>query len=327
MPLVNNKIFIIGISSFSGASMASFLLKKGAVVYGSYSKYKYINQFLYDKKKIQEFKIDLTKDTKKLVKLIKRIKPSIVLDHASICMVNESWNYPKRYFDINVNSRLSIVEGLRNSKFLKKYIYISTPEIFGSSEKKIKENCNNFNPSTPYAASKLSAELNFKLANKMHNFPLILSRFSNFYGPGQPLHRLVPKVLFSIKKGIKFPLHGNGSSRRNFIFSDDFCSGIWRVIVKGKIGNTYHFSSEKYASVKEIVETISKLKNKKIKDFVKKTRDRFGKDDIYRLCSSDTKKMLKWSPKTSLKKGIEKTIKFYEIHYKSLKKQSINFKI
>ena len=54
MPLVNNKIFIIGISSFSGASMASFLLKKGAVVYGSYSKYKYINQFLYDKKKIQE---------------------------------------------------------------------------------------------------------------------------------------------------------------------------------------------------------------------------------------------------------------------------------
>ena len=50
----------------------------------------------------------------------------------------------------------------------------------------------------------------YKLANKMHNFPLILSRFSNFYGPGQPLHRLVPKVLFSIKKGIKFPLHGNG---------------------------------------------------------------------------------------------------------------------
>jgi len=327
MSIEKKKIFIIGISSFSGASMASFLLKKGVTVYGSYSKNKYINQFLYDKKKIQEFKIDLTKDIKKLIKLIKTIKPSVILDHASICMVNESWEYPKKYFDINVNSRLSIVEGLKNSKFLKKYIYISTPEIFGSSEKKIKENHNIFNPSTPYAASKLSAELNFKLANKMHNFPLILSRFSNFYGPGQPLHRLVPKVLFSIKKGIKFPLHGNGSSRRNFIFSDDFCDGIWRIIVKGKIGNTYHFSSEKYATVKEIVKTISKLKNKKIKNFVKKTTDRHGKDDIYRLCSSDTKKMLKWSPKTSLKKGIEKTIKFYEIHYKSLKKQSINFKI
>lgn len=327
MSIEKKKIFIIGISSFSGASMASFLLKKGAEVYGSYSKNKYINHFLYDKKKIQEFKIDLTKDIKKLVKLIKIIKPSIILDHASICMVNESWEYPKKYFDINVNSRLSIVEGLKDSKFLKKYIYISTPEIFGSSEKKIKENHNIFNPSTPYAASKLSAELNFKLANKMHNFPLILSRFSNFYGPGQPLHRLVPKVLFSIKKGIKFPLHGNGSSRRNFIFSDDFCDGIWRIIVKGKIGNTYHFSGEKYASVKEIVETISKLKNKKIKNFVKKTTDRYGKDEIYRLCSGNTKKMLKWSPKTSLKKGIEKTIKFYEIHYKSLKKQSINFKI
>ena len=81
-------------------------------------------------KKIQEFKIDLTKDTKKLVKLIKRIKPSIVLDHASICMVNESWNYPKRYFDINVNSRLSIVEGLRNSKFLKVYLYFNSRNIW-----------------------------------------------------------------------------------------------------------------------------------------------------------------------------------------------------
>ena len=322
-----NKIFIIGISSFSGASIASFLQEKGVEVYGSYSRYKYINQFVYNKKKIKEFKIDLTKDTKKLIRLIKRIKPSIILDHASICMVNESWEYPQKYFDINVSSRLSIVEGLKNAKFLKKYIYISTPEIFGSSEKKINENCDIFNPSTPYAASKLSAEINFKLANKINNFPLILSRFSNFYGPGQPLHRLVPKVLFSIKNGIKFSLHGTGSSRRNYIFSDDFCNGIWKIIVRGKVGNTYHFSSEKYASVKEIVKIICKLKNKKFKNIVKKTSDRLGKDDIYRLGSNKTKKMLSWSPKTSLKKGLEKTIKFYEIHYKLLKRQSLNYKI
>ena len=129
--------------------------------------------------------------------------------------------------------------------------------------------------------------LNFKLANKMHNFPLILSRFSNFYGPGQPLHRLVPKFLFSIKK-IKFPLHGNGSSRRNFIFLMIFVGDL-ALLSKVNVGNTYHFSSEKYASVKEIVETISKLKNKKIKDFVK-PRDRFGKDDIYRLASMTQKR-------------------------------------
>ena len=103
----------------------------------------------------------------------------------------------------------------------------------------------------------------------MHNFPLILS-ILKFLWSRPTITQTCSKSSILNKKGIKFPLHGNGSSRRNFIFSDDFCSGIWRVIVKGKIGNTYHFSSEKYASVKEIVETISKLKNKKIKDFVKK---------------------------------------------------------
>ncbi len=155
------KIFIIGISSFSGASIASYLFKKKIKIYGCYSNYRYINEFLYNKKKIKAFKIDLTKDTKKLIKLLKKIKPSIILDHASICMVNESWKYPKKYFDINVKSRFDIIDGLKNENFLKKYIYISTPEIYGSSNKKIKEQSHIYNPSTPYAASKLSAEINF----------------------------------------------------------------------------------------------------------------------------------------------------------------------
>jgi dTDP-glucose 4,6-dehydratase len=322
-----NKIFIIGISSFSGASIASYLLKKGLQVYGSYSKRKYINELIYDKKKVKEFKIDLTKDTKKLVKLLKKIKPSVVLDHASICMVNESWKFPKKYFDINVKSRIDIMEDLKNMKFLKKYIYISTPEIFGSTKKNLKESYNVYKPSTPYAASKLSAELNFKIANSVGNLPLIISRFTNFYGPGQPLHRLIPKVLFSIKKGLFFPLHGGGLSKRNFIFSEDFCYGIWKMIIKGKPGNIYHFSGEKYASVKEIIKIICDLKKKKFKKIVKVTNDRLGKDDIYSMNSSKTKKILNWKPKTSLRKGIEKTIKFYEINYKSLKKQSMNFKI
>ena len=90
------KVFIIGISSFSGASIASYLSKKNYKIYGSYSVERYINKFVYDKKKINNFKIDLIKDTKKLIGLLKKIKPSIILDHASICMVQESWKYPKR---------------------------------------------------------------------------------------------------------------------------------------------------------------------------------------------------------------------------------------
>ena len=324
---IMKKIFIIGISSFSGASIASYLSKKKIKIYGCYSNYRYINEFLYNKRKIKSFKIDLTKDTRKLIKLLKKIKPSVILDHASLCMVNESWKYPKKYFDINVKSRLDIIDGLKSENFIKKYIYISTPEIYGSSNNKIEEKSYIYNPSTPYAASKLSAEINFRLAYKLSKFPIIIARFSNFYGPGQPLHRLIPKVVFSIKKKLAFPLHGDGKSKRNFIFSDDFCNGIWKAILNGKPGNTYHFSGEKYVSVNEIIKIICKLNKTKYQKIVKKTKDRIGKDNIYKLNSDYTKKKLKWRSKVSLLKGIEETIKFYDIHYKSLLNQTMEFKI
>lgn len=321
------KVFIIGISSFSGASIASYLSKKNYKIYGSYSVERYINKFVYNKKKIKTFKIDLIKDTKKLIGLLKKIKPSIILDHASICMVQESWKYPKRYFDINVKSRFDIIEELSNKSFLKKYIYISTPEIFGSSKDKIEEKSSAFNPSTPYAASKLSAEINFKHALVSKKFPLIISRFSNFYGPGQPLHRLIPKALISLKKKLSFPLHGNGNSKRNFIYTDDFCEGINRMITKGSIGNIYHFSGDKYVSIKEIIKIICRLKKVKFNNFVKITQDRTGKDNFYKLNSSFTKKKLDWKCKTDIEKGIKKTLEFYDNNYKSLSSQPLNYKL
>ena len=89
-------------------------------------------------------------------------KPEYIIDFASICMVNQSWNNPKIYFQINVLFKAEMLIQLKKFNFLKKYIYISTPEIFGSSNKFIHEDNNNFNPSTPYATSKLSAEILLK---------------------------------------------------------------------------------------------------------------------------------------------------------------------
>ena len=131
-------------------------------------------------------------------------------------MVGESWLNPDKYFKINVNSKIDLIRGLKDVKFLKKYIYISTPEIFGSKSKKIDEFFSEFNPSTPYACSKLASELNFRYAFLYQNFPIIISRFSNFYGPNQPIYRLIPKVIMSIKKNKKFSLEGGGQSVRNF---------------------------------------------------------------------------------------------------------------
>tara|TARA_B100000965_G_C19578584_1_gene752439 strand:- start:517 stop:1488 length:972 start_codon:yes stop_codon:yes gene_type:complete len=321
------KILILGISSFSGASVASYLNNEKYKIIGTYNSSKKINYLLYKNKGIETHKINLLKDEKKLLKLILKIKPEIILDYASICMVNESWKYQQQYFKINVKSRLSIIENFDKMRFLKKYIYISTPEVFGNKKNRLKENYNSFLPSTPYAVSKLMAELNFRNAFNSKKFPIIISRFSNFYGPGQEIYRLIPKIIMSIKKNIKFPLQGSGKSKRNFIFSEDFCVAILKVIKNGKIGEIYHFSGDKFVSINFIIKTICKLLNKNYNYLIKKVKDRVGKDEIYMLDSSFTKKKFKWSSNTTLQKGIKDTILFYEKNYNYLKNKKLNYKI
>ena len=93
-------------------------------------------------KNLKEFKLDFLKnsDVEKLVKLIKKIKPEIIIDFASICMVQESWKYPDKYFLVNVISKTMLLKKIYEFSFVKKFIYVSTPEIFGSSKKSIPEN-------------------------------------------------------------------------------------------------------------------------------------------------------------------------------------------
>ena len=321
------KILIIGVSSFSGSSLAKYLQNK-YLIYGTYCQNMKRKEYIFDKKKINLFKVDLTKD-KDILKLSNKIfsiKPSFIIDHASVCMVQESWNFQEKYFQINVNSRIKLLNKIKNFNFLKKYIYISTPEIFGSNDKPINEFSSNFNPSTPYANSKLAAEFILKNFTKLNGFPLIISRFSNFYGPGQPAYRLIPKVYYSIKTNKKFPLHGDGSSKRNFLYSKDFCSGIHKIIKKGKVSKTYHFSGTKFIKISEIIKLICKKYNFNFKKLVKFTKDRDHKDKIYMLNCKWTKKQLDWKEKYDYKNGIYETLYYYE-KKKNNSKNQLNFKM
>ncbi len=320
---MKSKILLLGSSSFSGASMAKYLLDKNKYrVHGTYRRKKNSSYLPYKFSKnfklFKEHKIDLSKNSNKLLKLVAKIKPDYIIDFASICMVNESWKNSEFYFQTNVLSKIKTIEYLSKTNFLKKYIYISTPEIFGSSKNFISENHNIFNPSTPYATSKLSAEILLKNYFKNYNLPLIISRFSNFYGPGQPIYRLVPKIIACIDNNIKFPIQGNGKSKRNFIFTYDFCSGINKMIEKGKIGRTYHFSGSNLNSVFDVVRTVCDLKAHNIKKLIKKGRGRIGHDLVYKLDTKKTRKSLNWKPVYSLRKGLKEIIIYHNRHFNNV---------
>jgi dTDP-glucose 4,6-dehydratase len=305
----------MGASSFAGSSFANFLInKKKFDILGTYRYKKNLKNLIFFNKirKIKLVKVDLSKKKNPLLKIVKIFKPHYILDFASVCMVNESWLDPQYYLDVNVNSKIELVKELHKLKFLKKFIYISTPEVFGSTKNLVNESCKVFRPTTPYAISKLSFEQILMSYSYNLGAKALITRFSNFYGRGQFEHRLVPKLINCINKNTKFPMHGDGLTKRDFIFDEDFNTALVKVIKKGLTGNTYHFSTGSYNSIKKIIQVICKIKNVKFDIIVEKVMDRTGKDKYYFLDCKKTSKELNWKPKYNLFSGLKKTINFYD---------------
>jgi dTDP-glucose 4,6-dehydratase len=307
---MKNKILILGATSFGGSSFLKFLKKKtNNKLWGTYrSKSNLKKLFKKNIKNYDFIKLDLSSSNNNLVNLVEKIRPNYIFDFASVCLVNESWQNPNYYFNVNYFSKIDIIKKLHKYDFLKSYVYISTPEVFGSTLNPVKEDKKNFNPSTPYALSKLNLEQMLTMYNSIKKKSIIV-RASNFYGLDQLDHRLIPKLIKYIKNKKKFPLHGNGDSKRDFIFEEDFNDGLLRLIMKGKNGNFYHFSSNKHYTIKNVVKIVCDLLGENFKKYIYKTKDRIGKDKYYFLDCKNTKKQLNWKPKINIYDGIKKIIK------------------
>jgi dTDP-glucose 4,6-dehydratase len=327
------KILILGSNSFSGNHLTGFLLKKNFLVIGcslsnqSDEKFNALSQLpkkLWNKFKF--VKIDINKDFSKLKKLILTNKPDIIIDFLGQGMVAESWEHPHFTFNTNVLSKIKLYNFLITQKFLKKYIKISTPEVFGSAKIKSSD-YKKYNPSTPYALSHSTIENYLFLLFKQFSFPVVISRFANFYGPYQKLYRVIPLAIHKADRKEKFFLHGGGTSRRSFIYADDFCEGIYKMMNKAKIGESFQFSSKEYYTIKNIVEMIYLKKNLNPKEYIINVKDRPGKDKDYKIYDKDTREHLKWKNKTSIDNGINKVIEWYDKYKNNFNKIDEKFKI
>jgi len=129
-----------------------------------------------------------------------------VINFAALVEVGPSWDNPGHWFQTNAVSVTQLGKLLTNYSFIKKYVHISTPEVYGSCENKITEDAN-LNPSTPYAASKAAGDLSLFTFVKNYKLPMCMVRSTNVYGCGQSLFKIVPRVALFIKLGKKIPLH------------------------------------------------------------------------------------------------------------------------
>ncbi|MBT3668139.1 MAG: SDR family oxidoreductase, partial [Opitutae bacterium] len=220
---MSEKIIVIGSNSFSGASFVHSAIDAGFEVVGI-SRSKEPNPvflpYKYSGEGIEFHQLDLNHDLDKIMALINSKKPEYVVNFSAQSMVAQSWDHPDHWFMTNVVSTIQFHDQLRHCDFLKKYVHISTPEVYGSCEGYIKES-NSYYPSTPYAVSRAAADMSLQTFFNSYKFPVVFPRAANVYGPGQQLYRIIPRMLLFVKLGKKLQLHGGGTSERSFIHMRD----------------------------------------------------------------------------------------------------------
>lgn len=320
---------VIGSNSFSGASFVAHLLENGARVFGVSRSPEPHQAFLPYRWKqspgsFQFLQFDLNHDLEEIMALIHTEKPDYVVNFAAQSMVAESWKNPDHWFMTNVVSMVRFHDRLRQCTFLKKYVHVTTPEVYGSTGGFIKEDAP-FNPSTPYAVSRAASDMSLRTFFEAYRFPVVFTRAANVYGPGQRLYRIIPRTILSILTGKKLQLHGGGQSRRSFIFAEDVSSATLGIARNGQSGETYHISTDEIVSVRDLVEGICRKLNVDFDSHVEIVGERLGKDAAYMLDSTKLRSELGWKDRISLNKGLDDCISWVKSNLEDLKLQPLDY--
>ena len=234
----------------------------------------------------------------------------VIINFAAESHVDRSISNPKPFIDSNILGVFNILEILKKHK--KRLVHISTDEVFGSLKTGSANEEYRLNPSSPYSASKASAELLINSYIRTFNIDSVITRCTNNYGPHQYPEKLIPKAIILAHRNEKIPIYGNGKSIRDWIFVEDHCNAIMKVLTKGNSGETYNISSQNELDNLTIIKKILKLMNKPL-DLLEFVDDRPGEDHRYSLDSLKIRTELKWNHKINFEEGIIKTIEWYLI--------------
>jgi dTDP-glucose 4,6-dehydratase len=324
---MSEKIIVIGSNSFSGASFVPFAIDEEFEVIGISRSAEPSPVFLpykYSGGDIEFHQLDLNHDLDKIMALINAKKPEYIVNFSAQSMVAQSWDHPDHWFQTNVVSTIQFHDRLRHCDFLKKYVHISTPEVYGSCEGYIRES-NSYYPSTPYAVSRAAADMSLHTFFDSYQFPVVFTRAANVYGPGQQLYRIIPRMLLFVKLGKKLQLHGGGTSERSFIHMRDVSDATLRIMKRGSPGEIFHIATNDSITIRNLVEMICDLMGVCFEDHVDVAEERLGKDSAYLLESSKVRSTLDWKDQVSLKEGVLTVLQWIEENFDVLKQQPFEY--
>lgn len=261
--------------------------------------------------------IDLARQPDLLLSLLDEVQPSYVINVAALSEVHLSHFQPLEYFQTNCLGIVHFSSQLRTRPYLKRYVHISTAEVYGSCDSPVTESAS-LNPTTPYAVSKAAADLYLATLHKHFGFPVIFIRSTNVYGKHQQLFKIIPRTIFYLKKGEIIKLHGGGQAVKSWIHIRDVAKGVSLALQKGCPGEIYNFSDENACSVANLVQTLCNKMGYDFKASTVSVDERQGQDAQYLLDYSKARRKLGWSPEVLFEEGLKETIAWVEDYWEFL---------
>jgi len=320
------KLLVTGGAGFIGSNFVRYMLDK-------YKDYKIVNldklTYAGNLENIKDLEANrrhsLVKgdicDLRLVEKLVKREEVDVIVNFAAETHVDRSIVDPEAFIRTDVFGTYTLLEVARKFS-VKKYVQISTDEVYGSIEKGSFSETSSLAPSSPYSASKAAADLLTLAYKTTYGLPVLITRGSNTYGPYQHTEKLIPLFVTNLIENKKVPLYGDGKNVRDWLYVIDHCSGIDTALHKGNIGEIYNIGASDERTNLEITHMILGELGMR-EDMIEFVKDRLGHDRRYSL-NCKKLKALGWKPKYSLEKGLKETVKWYTQNVKWWKKIKSN---
>ena len=250
-------------------------------------------------------------------KYIDSLNLDYVIHFAAESHVDNSIKSPKRFIETNIGGTFNLLEMFKDTN-IKKFIHISTDEVFGSLSYKEREfNTDSpYRPNSPYAASKAASDLLVRSYVKTYNFPAIITNCSNNFGPRQFAEKLIPVCIDKLKKKEKIPLYGNGLNIRDWIYVKDHVNAIICVMQDGIVGKQYLIGGNNEISNIQLIHSIVSVyetitKQKVDWEWFEYVTDRKGHDFRYAVDTKDFEMEFPQFNTTDFDKAILETVKSY----------------
>ena len=267
---------------------------------------------LMQKDNFKIIKADIA-DRKAIYKIFEREKPYIVVNFAAESHVDRSIENPEIFLQTNIIGTSVLLDACRKYG-IDRYHQVSTDEVYGDlpldrPDLFLTEQTN-LHTSSPYSASKASADLLVMAYHRTYKVPTTISRCSNNYGPYHFPEKLIPLMIINALDDKPLPVYGDGLNVRDWLYVEDHCHAIDLIMRKGKVGEVYNVGGHNERANIDVVKTILKQLGKP-ESLIEHVTDRKGHDRRYAIDPTKIHEELGWEPETKFEDGIRKTVQWY----------------